>query len=67
MGSALLNLFLPLLFFVSVGLMIYASVLFSSSIKQKRNDLKSKALKIGIPALLYIVAMLSIFYFQKRS
>ena len=61
-----LNIIIPLLFFVSIILVIYGVNLLTQSVKQSKKELKSKALKIGIPSLIYLIVFLTfMIYFKK--
>lgn len=59
--AALINLLLPLLFFVSLGFIIYAIILLIRSRIKKSKLLRIRALKVGILPIVYIVGMLSLF------
>ena len=63
MLPAILNLVLPILFLVSIALLIYAIVLFINAKANNSKALKNKAIKIGILPLLYILISLAYFYY----
>ena len=59
--SAIINLVIPLLFLASLCVLVYCVVLLVISLVRKSRPMRSKAFKISILPLLYIVGMLSFF------
>ena len=63
MTAALINFIFPLLFFVSIGFLLYSIVLFVLSLVRKSRQLRVRSFKVAILPLLYIVGTLSLFRF----
>jgi hypothetical protein len=63
MTAALINLIFPLLFIVSIGVLLYSIGLFVLSLVRKSRPLRTRSFKVAILPLLYIVGTLSLFRF----